>query len=94
MKILFIFPKIGSQAKCAVGIASLSAVLKEVGYKVELLEIEKKEDINKIISFVKSYQPRVICLSVNSHQYVYAIDIARRIKSEFNIKNPINQNFK
>jgi len=85
MKILFILPKIGSQAKWVVGIASLSAVLKQTGYEIELLEVEKKQDINKIIPFIKSYQPQVIGLSTNSHQYIYAVQIARMIKSEFDI---------
>jgi len=85
MKILFILPKIGSQAKWVVGIASLSSVLKEAGYQVELLEIENREDINEIVPFVKLCQPQIIGLSVNSHQYVYAIQIARMIKSEFDI---------
>jgi len=85
MKILFIAPKIGSQAKWLVGIAYLSAVLKKAGYQVELMEIEKKEDINQINSFIKSYQPQIIGLSANSHQYFYAIKIAKKIKSQFDI---------
>ena len=68
MKILFIVPKIGSQAKWLVGVSFLSAVLKKAGYQVELLEIEDKKEINQINSFIKSYQPKVIGLSVNSHQ--------------------------
>ena len=38
MKVLFIAPKIGSQAKWLVGVAFLSAVLKKTGHQVELLE--------------------------------------------------------
>lgn len=85
MKVLFIVPKIGSQAKWLVGVSFLSAVLKKDGYQVELLEIEDKKEINQINSFVKSYQPQIICLSVNSHQYIHAVEIAKRIKSEFDI---------
>lgn len=85
MKILLILLKIGSQAKSVVGIAFISAVLEKAGYQVELLEIEKEDDIDKIIPFVESYQPRVIGLSANSHQYIYAIQIARAIKRNFNI---------
>jgi len=85
MKILFIAPKIGSQAKWLVGVAFLSAVLKKAGHEVELLEIEDKKEINQINSFVQSYQPQIIGLSANSHQYFYAIEIAKKIKSQFNI---------
>jgi len=85
MKILFIIPEIGSQAKWLVGVSFLSAVLKKAGHQVELLEIEDKKEINQINSFIKSYQPEVIGLSANSHQYVYAVEIAKRIKSEFDI---------
>ena len=85
MKVLFIIPKIGSQAKWLVGVALLSAVLKEAGHKVDLLEIDNKEDINKINPFIELEQPELIGLSVNSHQYIYAVEIAKKIKSEFNI---------
>ncbi len=85
MKILFIIPKIGSQAKWLVGVSFLSAILKKNGYQVELLEIEDKKEINQINSFIKSYQPGIIGLSANSHQYIYAVEIAKKIKSEFNI---------
>ena len=85
MKILFIIPKIGSAAKAVVGIAFLSALLKKEGHKVELLEIENKKDINNVVPFIKSCQPQVIGLSVNSHQYIHAVQIARKIKLELNI---------
>jgi len=85
MKVLFIIPKIGSQAKWLVGVAYLSAVLKKAGYQVDLLEVEKKQDINQINSFIDSIQPQIVGLSVNSHQYFYAAEIAERIKKEFDI---------
>lgn len=85
MKILFILPKIGSPVKGVVGIAFLSAVLKKAGYQVELLEVEDKKDIDKINLFIESYQPGLIGLSVNSHQYIYAVQIARKIKSKFDM---------
>ena len=85
MKVLFIVPKIGSQAKWLVGISFLSAVLKKAGYQVELLEIDDKKEIDQINSFIESYQPQIIGLSVNSHQYFYAVEIAKKIKSEFNL---------
>ena len=86
MKILFIAPKIGSQAKLLVGIAYLSAVLKETGHEVELLEIDEKKDLDKIFLTIESFNPQIIGLTANSHQYDYAVDIARDIKSKFNAK--------
>lgn len=85
MKILLILLEIGSQAKWAVGVSFLSAVSKEAGYQVELLEIKDKKEINSVVQFIKSYQPQIIGLSANSHQYIYAVEVARQIKSEFNI---------
>lgn len=85
MKILLIFSKIGSPTNWMVGLSFMSAVLKEAGYDVDLLEIEKKEDINEVISFVKSYRPQIIGLSANSHQYSYILQIAKEIKSKFNL---------
>jgi len=85
MKILFIVPKIGSQAKWLVGVSFLSAVLKKDRHLVKLLEIEDKKEIDQVNSFIQSYQPEVIGLSANSHQYFYAVEIAKRIKLEFNV---------
>ena len=85
MKVLFIIPQISSQAKWLVGVAFLSAVLKKAGHQVDLLEIENRKDINKINPFIESKQPQLIGLSVNSHQYIYAIEIAKEIKSKFSI---------
>ncbi len=85
MKILLILPKIGSDARWIVGLAFMSAVLKEAGYKVELLEINTEDDKNKILSVIKSFQPQIIGLSTNSHQYVYCTQIAKDIKKEFDV---------
>lgn len=85
MKVLLIFPKIGSSAKWMVGLAFISSVLKEAGHDVELIEIEDREGINNVIPFIRSYRPRVVGLSANSHQYVYATLIAREIKLNFDL---------
>lgn len=85
MKILFLFPKIGSDAQWVVGLAFMSAILKEAGHEVELLEISTEEDKNKISPFIKSFQPQIIGLSTNFHQYAHCVQIAREIKKEFDI---------
>ncbi len=85
MKILFILPKINSPTKWIVGLAYMSAILKKAGYQVELLEVNKKEEIKKVVPLVKLCQPAIIGLSANSHQYTYAKEIAKQIKLNFNI---------
>ncbi|MDO8601336.1 MAG: radical SAM protein [bacterium] len=83
MKVLFVFPKINSGAIWQVGIAFLSAVLKEAGHEVELFEMDSLDQETLLLERIKESRPGVIGISANSHQYPYAKIIAKSIKESF-----------
>ncbi|MDO8558893.1 MAG: radical SAM protein [bacterium] len=80
MKILFIFPQVGSAGLWSVGIASMSAVLKKAGHEVDLFEIDDLKQQADLLRRIKENQPDAIGISTNSHQFLYARKIARTIK--------------
>ncbi|MBI2041584.1 MAG: radical SAM protein [Candidatus Nealsonbacteria bacterium] len=80
MKILFIFPQIGSAGLWSVGIASMSAVLKKAGHKVDLFEIDNLSQQAELLKRIEESRPDVIGISTNSHQFSHAREIARTIK--------------
>ncbi len=76
MKILFIFPNANSQTGFQYGIAHLSAVLKQAGHSVELIQL--CEDIaplpakESFQTMIKQADPDVIGFSVVTNQWAYA----------------------
>ncbi len=86
MKILLILPKINSGCQWNVGLAFISSVLKKGGHKVSLVEYDKYPQDNDILfQKIKSFQPGIIGIGANSHQFFYACKISDYIKKEFNI---------
>ncbi len=84
MNVLLILPKINSQAQWNVGLAYISAVLKENGHGVELFEVrDYQKDISRILSAINQYRPRIVGISANSHQFRYAKEMAGDIKKKF-----------
>ncbi|MEA1969681.1 MAG: radical SAM protein [Thermodesulfobacteriota bacterium] len=80
MKILFIFPNANSQTGFQYGIAHISAVLKQAGHSVELLQL--CEDIaplpseNEFANMLKKADPDIIGFSVVTNQWLYAEKLA------------------
>ena len=80
MKILFIFPNSHSQIGFQYGIAHMSAVLKQAGHSVELLQL--CEDIaplpseEKFAEILKKSNPDVVGFSVVTNQWAYAEKLA------------------
>lgn len=76
MRVLFIYPNNGSQVGFNYGIASLSAVLKEQGNDVELIQL--CDDIrplpgrDEFISTIKGMKPDLIGFSVVTNQWALA----------------------
>lgn len=82
MRVLFIFPKIHSGAIWHVGIASMSAVLKQAGHNVDLFEIDNLDkQLTNLLEQIQKSRPDIIGISTNSHQYLYAKTIAQKIKA-------------
>ena len=80
MRILFIYPNSGSQLGFSYGIAHMSAVLKQAGHTVDLLQLcediaplpSKEEFINRL----KQIAPDVVGFSVVTNQWQYAKKLA------------------
>ncbi|HBN27406.1 MAG TPA: hypothetical protein DD405_08060 [Desulfobacteraceae bacterium] len=83
MKILFIYPNSGSQIGFNYGVAHISAVLKQAGHNVELIQfcegidmlLSKTEFINKF----NQTAPDLVGFSVVTNQWGYAKQIAKWI---------------
>lgn len=86
MKVLLILPKINSGCQWNVGLACISAVLKKNGHNVELFEMRNyPKDIAVLFGVIQKYNPGVIGITANSHQFHYAKLIARDVKRNFSI---------
>ncbi|HRZ85789.1 MAG TPA: radical SAM protein [Candidatus Paceibacterota bacterium] len=95
MKVLFLYNRFES-----LGIEILSAILKEKKHEVKLAfdpqlfndgylnipYLSKRYDYTqKILKYIKEYQPEVICFSVLTDNYQWALKLGKIIKNEFNI---------
>jgi anaerobic magnesium-protoporphyrin IX monomethyl ester cyclase len=84
MKILFVYPNIGQIRHYNHGIGILSAVLKQKGYSVDLIILEKEEPASFIKAVAKK-RPDVICFSITSHYWEVTKRLSSLIKSNFRI---------
>lgn len=86
MKVLLILPKVNSDCQWNVGLSYISAVLKKNGHSVELREVRNyPKDVAGILEKIAHYDPGVIGISANSHQFKYAKLITAEIKKDFKI---------
>ncbi len=85
MKILFIWPCIGSIQKSDTGIAYLSAYLKEHHHKVDLIELTSLKT-KPIFNKINYFKPDLIAFNSNSHQFHYVKGLSAKIKEVFDIK--------
>lgn len=86
MRILFVLPQIRSSGVWNVGVASMSAVLKEAGHDVDLFEIDNlDQQLVDLLEQIRINQPDIISISANSHQFPYAKKIAREIKKNCHV---------
>jgi anaerobic magnesium-protoporphyrin IX monomethyl ester cyclase len=74
MKILFIYPNIksGSSIHVHPGLASLSAVLKQGGHNVCLIDLSVPMNREEFQTKVKEYDPDVVGISTSTHQWQFA----------------------
>ena len=80
MKILFIYPNAGSQLGFNYGISHLSAVLKDAGHEVSLVqlceEITALPSREEFMARVKEENPDLVGFSVVTNQWTYAKQLA------------------
>jgi anaerobic magnesium-protoporphyrin IX monomethyl ester cyclase len=93
MKILFIFPNLGSPIGFNIGIGVLSAVLKNRRHQVKLIHLNESLgfplDFAKIRKIILDYKPGLIGFSVNTNQFSVGITIARFIKNKISKDIPV-----
>lgn len=81
MKILFIYPNAGSQIGFNYGVSHLSAVLKNAGHKVELLqlcdELEPLPSDEQFSGIIKESAADIIAFSVVTNQWQYTEKLAK-----------------
>jgi len=86
-RVLFIYPNINTQEGFNHGVAALSGALRAVGADTKLLNLSDSlydlPDTESILDVVRDYDPDLICFSVMTQQYKYAVEIARAIKERF-----------
>jgi len=80
MKVLFIYPNVGSQLGFNYGVAHISSVLKAAGHKVEFRQIcEELAPLpakEQFIAWLKQSAPDIIGFSLVTNQWPYATELA------------------
>jgi len=83
-KVLFIYPALNAQEGFNHGIAALSGSLKAIGAEIKLIHLNnslfKLPTQDELAQAVIDFDPHLICFSVMSQQYKYAVEIARDLK--------------
>lgn len=86
-RVLFVYPNINTQEGFNHGVAALSGALRAAGAETKLLNLSDSlydlPDKNSILDEVSAFDPDLICFSVMTQQYKYAVEIARAIKERF-----------
>jgi len=87
MKILFIFPNIGTLMPpvYSFGIGALSAILKKNNHQVFTFSVNKVKDISKIFKVLNSSDPDIVGFTGISSQYFYIYEMAMMVKRWNNI---------
>ena len=85
MRVLLIYPNtIESPKEIAVGIASISATLKEDGHSITLLDTtfgnRSDTDIQKIVDLCA---PELVCISIATNEFKFCIHIIDLIKAKY-----------
>ncbi len=90
MRIQFIYPNFESEkGDFQLGVASLSAVLKEDGHKINLIHLKKKDKknyIEKVLIELKKFDPDLVGFSITEFGAKYVGKLSTIIKQESNAK--------
>ena len=65
------------------GISYISALLKQNGYETKLLILTEPMNKNIIDSYLKNYQPRIICFTATVREYNFILKIAEYVRSRY-----------
>ncbi|MDH4027465.1 MAG: B12-binding domain-containing radical SAM protein [Nitrospirota bacterium] len=82
MKVTFLITSFNSKARYHPGIANLSAVLKQAGFKTDMLNVNRL-DYSLIEDHIRATDPKIIAASTNTHQYPYIKQILEFIGGKY-----------
>ena len=88
MKILFIWTDIETNfppTDIHIGIAYLSAALKEAGHETELLKVTRPQDKNEFFALIDRIAPDVLGFSAMTNQYDYCARLAAWVKEKYRL---------
>lgn len=84
MKILFVFPNYDCPLGISIGVAYLSAALKENGHETHVLHISDELgypfDVNKIVKDILQYSPGLVAISTGENHYADMCVLIERLK--------------
>lgn len=92
MKVLFILPDFNYLDFITdysgfnhIGLAYLSACLKQADHEAKLLHLTKEIPVEELINLIKDVNPNLICYTAFSNQFCYIKKVAPIVKKELNI---------
>jgi len=88
-KILFIYPNIVGSENISLGIAYLSAALKENGHSTLLFDMTFQRSKKKLSKMITDYGPDYIAFSARSGEYKHCLNLAKFIVGKFGREIPL-----
>jgi len=86
MRVLFVYPNIVESPKdISLGIANLSALLKQAGHKTDLIDSTFGITDKEIIRKTKQFKPDLVAITTASNDFHYALHIAELLKKNFGL---------
>lgn len=92
MKVLFILPDFNYLDFMTdysgfnnIGLAYLSACLKQAGHQTGLIHLIKEIPVGELIKKIRTINPNLICYTSYTNQFHYIKEVASIVKKEFNI---------
>ena len=86
-RVLFIYPNLNTQEGFNHGIAALSGAVRATGAETKLLNLNETLNtvpaLEEILTQARDFDPDLICFSVMSRQYPYALEIARALRKRY-----------
>ncbi len=86
-RVLFIYPNLNTQEGFNHGIAALSGAVRATGAETKLLNLNETLNtvptVEEILAEARDFDPDMICFSVMSQQYKYALEIARALRERY-----------
>jgi len=83
MKVLFVYPNFMRQENISLGIAYLSAYIKNSGHKTALVDYTWGGNSQTAIREIDKFQPQIVAFSVRTGEFNRSIKIAEKIKHKF-----------